>query len=219
MIETTWRTYLHSTWRSTERSVVSASSHMSRRWARLVSNLLSPPLVWAVLVFTIAFHVTANRTLALTYALVYGVMICLLPILYIAWMVRRGKISDIHMKERRERIIPFIVSVVCSSLAWVALRLMNAPDILPLVAAVTLIQLSIMAVITLFWQISMHAMGITVAVVAMGVVFGGGAALATSPLVPIVAAARLSLRRHTLAQVVAGALLGVLIPLLVVSRG
>ncbi|MBL8156675.1 MAG: hypothetical protein JNM70_21030 [Anaerolineae bacterium] len=219
MIKTTWRTYLRSTWRSTERSAVHVSSHMSRRWARLVSNVLSPPLVWAVLVFTIAFHVTSNLTLALTYALVYGVMICLLPLLYIGWMVRRGKISDIHMKERRERIIPFLVSVLCSTLAWVALRAMNAPDILPLVAAVTLIQLSIMAVITLFWQISMHAMGITVAVVAMGVVFGGGAALATSPLVPIVVAARLSLRRHTLAQVVAGTILGVLIPLLVVSHG
>jgi hypothetical protein len=218
MIATTWRTYLYSTWRLTERSAVHVSSHMSRRWARLVSNLLSPPLVWAVMIFTIAFHVTSNQTLALTYALVYGVMICLLPILYIAWMVRRGKISDLHMKERRERIIPFLISVLCSTLAWAALRLMNAPDILPLVAAVTLIQLSIMAVITLFWQISMHAMGITVAVVAMGVVFGVGAALVTSPLVPIVAAARLSLRRHTLAQVVAGALLGVLIPLLVVSR-
>jgi hypothetical protein len=218
MIETSWRTYLHSTWRSTERGAVHVSSHMSRRWARLVSNLLSPPLVWAVMIFAIAFHVTSNWTLALTYALVYGVMICLLPILYIAWMVRRGKISDIHMKERRERIIPFLVSMLCSILAWVALRLMNAPDILPLVAVVTLIQLSIMAVITLFWQISMHAMGITVAVVAMGVVFGGGAALATTPLVPIVAAARLSLRRHTLAQVIAGALLGVLIPLLVVSQ-
>jgi hypothetical protein len=190
---------------------------MNARWARVISNLLSPPMVWATLVFVIALHYADNRVQGLMWALTYGILVCLTPILYIAWRVHSGKISDLHMKERQERIIPFAVSIFCAVLAWEVLRLMNAPSILPLIAAITLVELAVMLVITFAWQISMHAMSISVAVVATGIVFGAAPALAVSPLLPIVGAARLRLERHTLAQVVAGAVVGAVIPLVVLA--
>lgn len=200
---------------------MNVSSHMNARWARFISNVISPPMVWAVMMFVIAVH-TAEMQMdsplwGLVWGLTYGLLVCLLPILYIAWEVRRGKISDIHMKERHERMRPFLVSMGCAALAWVLLRLMGTPAILWLVAGVTLLQLTAMAVITLVWQISMHVMSIMVAVVAMGVVFGPTSALVVFPLVPIVGVARLKLQRHTLAQVVAGAAIGALIPLVVLA--
>lgn len=187
------------------------------RWARLVSNLCSPPMVWAVLVFPIAFRYAASRGEAITLALTFGVLVCLLPVVYIVWMVKRGKIGDIHMKERHERLRPFLVSIMCTALAWQVLRMMNAPEMLPMVAVFSVIQLAIMAVITLVWQISMHTMSITGAIVATGIVFGPASALVFSPLVPLVGAARLKLHRHTLGQVVAGSLIGGLIPLIILS--
>lgn len=190
---------------------------MNARWARVISNLLSPPMVWATLVFVIAFHFAENRLQGLVWALTYGILVCLMPILYIAWRVRSGKISDLHMKERQERIIPFAVSIGCAILAWIVLRMMNAPSILPLIAAITLVELAVMLLITFAWQISMHAMSISVAVVATGIVFGAAPALAVSPLLPIVGAARLRLHRHTLAQVIAGAIVGAIIPLIVLA--
>ena len=193
------------------------TSHINARWARLISNVISPPMVWAVMFFTIAVHTAKTQTEALVWGLTYSVLVCLLPILYIAWEVRRGNIGDIHMRERHERTRPFLVSMICAALAWVMLLLMRTPDIIPLVAGVTLLQLTAMAVITMVWQISMHAMSIMVAVVATGVVFGPTTALAVFPLVPIVGAARLKLQRHTLAQVVAGAAIGALIPLVVLA--
>lgn len=196
---------------------MSATYQMRANWARIISNLLSPPMVWAVMVFPIAFRYAETRSQGMIWALTYGVLVCLLPILYIAWMVKRGRIGDLHMKERHERIGPFIVSIVCTALAWQTLRMMGAPSILPLIAGVTLVQLTVMTLITLVWQISMHAMSVMVAVVATGVVFGTGPALAVFPLVPIVGAARLKLQRHTLAQVIAGAAVGALIPLIVLA--
>ncbi len=180
-------------------------------WARLISNLISPPVVWAVMIFPIAFREAESQGQAVVWALTYGVLVCLLPILYIAWMVRRGSISDIHMRLREERLRPFLVSIGCTGLAWLALRLMGAPSVVPLVAVVTLVQLAVMAIITLVWQISMHAMCISSAVVATGILFGLGPALLVSPLVPLVGAARLKLQRHTPAQVVAGTLLGAVV--------
>ncbi len=186
-------------------------------WARIISNLLSPPIVWGVMVFPIAFHYATSRSQALIWAFTYGITVCLLPILYIAWRVHQGHISDLHMKDREERIGPFVVSMVCAILAWSILRLMGAPPILPLVAGVTLVQLMVMTLITLVWQISMHTMSIAVAVVATGYVFGPASALVVSPLVPLVGAARLKLHRHTPAQVVAGTIVGAVIPLLMIA--
>lgn len=180
-------------------------------WARLISDLVSPPVVWGVMIFPIAFREADSREIAILWALTYGVLVCLLPVLYIAWMVRRGSISDIHMRLREERLRPFLVSMFCTGLAWGALRLMGAPSVVPLVAIVTLAQLMAMAAITLVWQISIHAMSITSAVVATGLLFGVGPALVVFPLVPLVGAARLKLNRHTPAQVVAGTLVGALV--------
>ncbi len=183
-------------------------------WARAISNLFSPPMVWAVLVFPMAFRNAESPARALLWALTYGILVCLMPLLYVVWMVRRGKIGDIHMKERRERFLPFLVSMACTTVAWQVLRLMGAPPMLPMVAVFTLAELAVMATITLVWQISMHAMSIAVAVVATAIVFGPISALIVSPLMPLVGVARLKLERHTLSQVVAGLLVGALIPLI-----
>ncbi len=183
-------------------------------WPRLVSNVLSPPVIWALLAFPIAYHADRGEGNALVYALVYGTMVCWLPLLYIAWNVRNGNISDLHMKVRAERIRPFIVTIVGSGVALALLIAFNAPRLMPMFALFSLIQLALMTLITLVWQISIHAMSITGAVVAAGAMFGVGPALALFPLVALVGAARYKLGRHTLPQLVAGAGVGGLMTVL-----
>lgn len=185
----------------------------SLAWARLVSNLFSPPMVWAVMALPIAFRDADTPQQALGWALVYTLLVCLLPMLYVVWMVQRGSITDLHMRVRHERLRPFVVSLTCTLLAWWALVTMDAPPIVPLFALFSLVQIAVMAGITLVWQISMHAMSISGAVVAAGAFFGMLPALAVLPLVVLVGTARLRLRRHTVAQVVAGAAVGALVPL------
>lgn len=177
-------------------------------WARLTSDILSPPIIWGALAFPIAFREAETREQALLWAFTYTIMVCLLPAAYIGFMVWRGHITDLHMEVRKERIRPFIVSLVGTAIAWGMLRLMGAPSLLPNFALVSLVLLGAMFLITLVWQISMHSMSITCAVVAAGALYGWGPALLLSPLIPVVGAARLKLRRHTLAEVVAGVVLG-----------
>ncbi len=177
-------------------------------WARLISDVLSPPVIWGVLAFPIAFREADSRDQALLWAFTYTIMVCILPAIYIGWMVWRGHITDIHLKERKERIRPFIVSVIGTGLAWATLSLMGAPRLLPVFALVSLVLLLTMTLVTLVWQISMHVMSIACAVVATGALYGLGPALLISPLIPVVGVARIKLRRHTLAEVIAGGLLG-----------
>ncbi len=182
-------------------------------WARLVSDLLSPPVVWAVMAFPIAFRDAKSEMQALTWAFVYGVLVCLLPMLYVAWKVHQGKITDLHMRVREQRIRPFLVSLLCTTIAWWVLRGLGAPPVVPLFALFSLIQLVVMTIISLVWQISVHAMSITGAMVAAFALFGPVWAVLILPLVVLVGAARLQLRRHTLSQVLAGSVLGLMIPI------
>lgn len=184
-------------------------------WARVVSDILSPPLVWAILVVPVAIHYAENTTSAIFWAILYGMFISLLPVLYVAYHVWRGNIADIHMKNRHERFRPLLVSIMCTAIVWWLLKVMQAPPALPLLALMSLVQITVIAVITLGWQISMHMMSIAGAVVAIGIIFSVGTALFLMPLVPLVAAARLNLKRHTPAQVIAGTIIGSILPAMV----
>lgn len=177
-------------------------------WPRLISDILSPPVIWAVVAFPVAFKGADTPAQALLWALIYGVIVCLLPALYILSLAARGHITDIHMAVRTQRIRPFIVSIICTMLAWWVLRLLGAPPLLPMFTLFSLIQIAIMLAITLVWQISMHTMSITGAVVIFGALYGPLVGLLLLPLIAVVGAARIKLNRHTPAQVVAGGLVG-----------
>lgn len=177
-------------------------------WARIVSDVLSPPVVWAGVAFLVAFSAAATTGDAVLWGVIYGVLVCLMPALYIGWMVQRGHITDIHIRVRRQRIKPFAVSMLGTLAAWMALRYAGAASLMPLFALCSFVQIAAMFVITLWWQISMHALAITAAVVVAAILLGAGTGLALFPLIFLVSAARVKLRRHTVTQVVAGGLLG-----------
>jgi hypothetical protein len=79
------------------------------------------------------------------------------------------------------------------------------------------IQIAVIAMITMVWQVSMHMMSIAGAVIAVAMLFSPGTAFMLVPLVPLVAAARLHLQRHTPAQVVVGTIVGSVTPAVVLS--
>lgn len=181
-------------------------------WARLVSDLFSPPVIWGALAFPIALRDAPDTRHALLWAGVYIFLVCIVPLIYIVTMVKRGKIADIHLGVRSERVKPLLVSLASTAVAWWVLRAMGAPSVVPLLALTTLVQMAVLAAITLIWQISMHAMSSGAAVVGSAIIYGPIAALITIPMLIVVAWARLHLNKHTWAQVVAGATLGLIVP-------
>jgi len=181
-------------------------------WARLVSDICSPPIMGSLLVFMLALTETTQPG-AIPNAALYGLLVFWVPVIFIAYMVKRGKITDIHMKLRRQRIWPFIISIACSAVAVACLSALHASVLMLWFAWSTLLSMLLLGLVTLYWQISIHAMSITTLVVVAGVVWGWPAALLASPLVILVGTARLNLRRHTLPQLIAGGLVGILVPL------
>jgi hypothetical protein len=183
-------------------------------WARVVSDLCSPPVVLAVLAWFAAQvdGQTPGQILFLAGLFIIGAV--LIPFIILTWWVHRGIISDIHMPERSERFWPLAVELGCTFLVWLVLRWLGDFPGMNLVTSFLLFETLLGLIVTLYWQISVHTGILTGAVIIAGLLFGAGTALLISPLILLVAAARLHLKRHTVGQVIAGFAVGVLIPLI-----
>lgn len=182
------------------------------QWAQIVSDVLSPPVVWVTVSLLVAYTVSATFREAVYWAFLYSLFVCVLPVLFIVYQLYTGKIGDIHMKYRHERYQPLLVTIGSTITGWVVLHELDAPVELEILAIISLVQITIISLVTLYWQISMHAMAITSATLAIGVIFNAPLAILTIPLIVLVGAARLTLDRHTPAQVFAGAMVGALAP-------
>jgi hypothetical protein len=155
---------------------------------------------------------TGSKAWLLAGLFIVGAVI--IPFAILGWWVHRGLITDMHMPERRERYWPLLLELSCTFLVWIILQLIgNFPGV-NLVTVFLLFETLIGLVVTVYWQISVHSGIITGAVVIAGLLFGVQTALILSPLVLLVAAARLHLKRHTVGQVAAGIAVGVSVPLI-----
>jgi hypothetical protein len=141
------------------------------------------------------------------YALLYFLVAVPLPLAYVVWLVRTGRVTDFHLPVRSERTGPFVASLASALAAMALLVLASAPVVFlaPIVAA--FVQTLLLFAVTLWWQISVHTAA-TAGLATFASLALGPEATLLAALVPLVAWARVHLKRHTVAQTAAGALLG-----------
>jgi membrane-associated phospholipid phosphatase len=176
--------------------------------ARLFSNVVSPPVMFAVLGLILALTALPNWQ-GWAWAAIYGFFISLLPILFVLYLLRKGYISELHMSNTRERHWPYISAVLSALFAYGLVQWLNGPLILACLTLFNTIELAALGAINVFWLISLHSTAVGAIIVIVGLVYGWGYALWLIPLVVSVCWVRLYLRRHTLGQVIAGLGLGV----------
>jgi membrane-associated phospholipid phosphatase len=170
------------------------------RLAYVISQVGSP-----VAVAVTAWTLRSPR--AWMWAGIYVLLAVLFPLLYLVWMVRRGQITDLDVQLRKQRARPLAVTIACGGLAWLALMLGGAPWHMVILARTLFLQTAVILGVTLYWKISVHCAA--AAGVATWVWSLGGTPLPLLIGVPVIAWSRVRLGRHTLAQTIAGALLGI----------
>ncbi len=125
------------------------------RVASWVSNIAAPPVLMVVSAVLVALE-TAGKG-AWEWALFFGVVAVILPLLYVVWEVYRGNISDVHIPDREQRFRPFVVALVASLSVWVIFALYPAPPMFRMLALANGLQTLVFFVITLRWKISLHS--------------------------------------------------------------
>jgi membrane-associated phospholipid phosphatase len=191
-----------------------ASTSLRRRrvlidLARIFSTVCNP-FVTAIVLYVILAHAYATDTLTFwSWLFVSSFFSSLGPMLYVLLLYWSGRVSDLDMSVRREREEVFSIFVISYFLGTLSLYAMHAPPIIYASMAGYTAAAFLVQIITRYWKISTHALGITAPLVALVVLYGKQP-LPFALLIPIVGWSRVYLKAHTIAQVLAGTLLGFL---------
>ncbi|MCY3796184.1 MAG: hypothetical protein OXG84_00125 [Chloroflexi bacterium] len=182
-------------------------------WAFAVSLIFSPPLVWAVWVYSVILPGKTDRANAVWFASLFVLSICVAPMLFVAYKVRNGKISDMHMRISRERYVPYSIAIIAGLVAVAIMFSFDADPLLQVITLASIVELTIILAGTFFVHISLHAMAMASIISATALVFGLGQSLLFVPLLLLVILARLVLKRHNAIEILIGVLIGLLTPM------
>lgn len=180
------------------------------RAARLYSDIFSPPSVYAIFAFVLAFTQLPFFT-AFLHAAIFSSLTSLLPIIFILIRIRLGQLNDIHLSQPGQRTVPYLLSAFGSLVAYLILRLIGTSPLFLDFILTVIIGLLSLALINSWWMISAHTASITAVAAFTWFAFSPQTALFISPLILTTIFVRYYLRRHTVLELVSGFLLGTFI--------
>lgn len=174
-----------------------------RDLARIFSTIFNPFLT-ALALFIILSHARALDTDNFWWLLFLSTFFTSLgPMLFVFWLYSTERISDLDMSIRTERETVFGAFVVFYLAGTIVLWLTNSPKLLVASMAGYTLSTIVVQYITRYWKISTHALGITAPLVALSLLYGREV-LPFVVLIPMVCWARVYLKAHSIAQVLAG---------------
>jgi len=145
--------------------------------------------------------ITAN---ALNVLIVCFIFSNLIPIITVLVLKNMGKISDLDASKKEQRIFPLTLGILYSGIAFLILTNMNADSIVSGLMFCYMTNTIITILITRYWKISIHAMGVGGPIAAMCIA-GFQFPLLYFFILLAVSYSRVVLKAHTISQVVAGA--------------
>ena len=179
------------------------------RLARAVTEVLSPVPLLSAMDLLLGWVGGGRRPAGLLFGVLAVLISILPPYAFVLRGVRRGRFTDHHLGDRRQRLLPICLALLAAVAGLVALALAGAPRLLLFGIETTGAGLVAGGVITRFWKLSGHTTAAAaVLVVCAGV--GHGWPLLAAPALVLVGWARVRLHDHTVAQVIAGAAVGAL---------
>jgi hypothetical protein len=185
-----------------------ASVETKNRFALFLSNIANPFFGAIPTFLLIAFKTAPSIGLALLWWGVTVVGGSFAPLLFVGYGVRRGIYTDRHVSRREQRLVPLLFGIGCIITVLLLLLLLHASLAMIATLVAVIVALAIATVITTFWKISFHLVGVAGAVTAIWLIFGP-IFLLLAPLVVLVAWARWQVRAHTPLQALAGPVLAV----------
>ncbi|GID27606.1 phosphoesterase PA-phosphatase [Paractinoplanes brasiliensis] len=179
-------------------------------FARVITEVFAPGVLVALLLLVVGFHAGGEPGVSRWWGAPAALFAAGIPMAYVVRGVRRGRLTSHHIPEREHRRGPLLFGMVSVAIGTTALVALGAPRELLALLAAGITGLVVFGVVTAYWKMSIHS-GVAAGTVAVLVAVHGPVALIAVPLVPLVGWSRLVLSAHTLAQVIAGTLVGALI--------
>lgn len=186
------------------------NSTVSIRFVRILSNLLSPPVIALGTVLFLAFYSPIGTgTIFPWHSFLIGIIFVVIgPIVPLSFMVAWGRIT-FDVKNRRDRPLLYLAAIIvyiCGAMVAWFYQNHTMAVIAVAYAAVT----SAITLVSLFWKVSAHAAGVAGPITGLIWVYGV-ILLPFMLLAGIVAWARWKLKLHTPLQLLSGILIAIVV--------
>ncbi len=181
--------------------------------ARFVSLLFTPfylPLIGVIVLFTLSYLALLPLFYRLEILTIVYLFTIILPVFIIRIYRRYQGWNLIELGRRERRMVPYVVSILCYfSCVWL-LKSMNVFHFISSILMAALLVQIVCAIINVWWKVSTHTAAIGGVA---GALFAFAEIFAFNPvwwlclvlvLAGVLGSARMILRQHSLAQVVAG---------------
>lgn len=193
--------------------------------ARIMSMIFTPfylPLVGLVALFLFSYMSLLPLAYKLPMLLTVYISTILMPSLLIHLYRRFQGWTSKELGRKERRIVPYLISILCYFGCFFLMEYRNTPRVISIILVAALVIQMVCALINVWWKISTHTAaigGVAGGLVVYSIVFS------FNPiwwlefvilLAGMVGTARMILRQHTLAQVVAGFLVGVVCALFII---
>lgn len=188
-------------------------------FARFLSYIFHPVFFFLIMPFLVVYRQTSSELYAIKWTVFSSVFI-FFGLLLILFEVIKGDFSDfdVSKKEQRQKffMILLILGLVYLSSAFIFKGVFFSLSFISLGITLGII---IFAIISRFTKASIHVAVSCAFVLSMSLFYGKGVFSAIVWLVPLIMWARLYLKKHTVSEVFAGGILGILITLLTFFAG
>ena len=173
---------------------------MQKKFAQIISSCFEPFTISLVALLIVCLQLPLPSEEKFNWFLVAITLGGLPPLVVYLYERKTGQIKDWFITNRVERRDVQIAWFVGSGLFFLVALFYEAPRLM-LALSLTLVWLSLLiTIISLFWKISVHMVGVTLFVMILLFSYSANA-LWLLTLLPLVAWARVELGHHTLTQV------------------
>ncbi|MFJ8442814.1 hypothetical protein [Kitasatospora griseola] len=178
----------------------------AQKTARVITDILAPTNLVIALLLVVGGHSTHSWA-GLGWGLLAALFCGVIPISIVLLGVKRSKLTDKHIRVRRQRIVPMALSLISVVTGVTLLYVLNAPSDVSALVVAMLVGLVSSLLVTVGWQISIHNSVAGGVAMILLLVFGPWALPAVLSAVAI-GWSRIILKAHTVAQILAGTALG-----------
>lgn len=179
--------------------------------ALFLSTVVSPFVALPVLLLGANWIVARTGAEFWAWSAVALIFFIGIPPLYIYRAVKAGRITDFHVQVRQQRAQVFAVFLLSTALGLVFYWLLGVPSTLIHLLIVVFCSAIVAGLITLWWKISIHAWTVAGSITAFALLSADARWWWVLLLVPVVIWSRIHRDRHTLAQGIAGGVMGVIV--------
>ncbi|MEK7186168.1 MAG: phosphatase PAP2 family protein [Patescibacteria group bacterium] len=190
---------------------------MDKFIAKSISLIFSPPVILAPVPFVLVLKYSSDINDAIKWSFFFYISIF---IMISVVLVGRffGIFSDLDVSNKSERPKLLISSLIICITNCIFLILFGAPKILILMGFGVLIGILFIFIFLRWTKISIHTAAITAFAISIVLIYGR-MFIPLLLLIPIMGWARITSRRHTLREVIAGGILGSVLTIIIYSIG